>query len=210
MITTALCAACFQSSRAQVLPGIEKDFAAYQKSNLQEKIYVHLNKSLYLTGELMWFKAYCVSGADNKLLGISKVAYVELLNNNHAPVMQTKIALNGGTGNGSLFIPFSLNSGNYLLRAYTNRMKNFAPDYFFERILTIVNPLKSFPAQVRPGGKGYDVQFFPEGGHLVQGLESRVAFKVTGSDGSGQPCTGAIINQQNDTVVHFKTLKFGI
>ncbi|HTD40157.1 MAG TPA: hypothetical protein VK671_06015, partial [Mucilaginibacter sp.] len=56
----------------------------------------------------------------------------------------------------------------------------------------------------------YDVQFFPEGGHLVNGLTSKVAFKITGADGHGLPCTGAIINRRNDTILHFKSLKFGL
>ncbi|HEY4197870.1 MAG TPA: hypothetical protein VGM63_20155, partial [Mucilaginibacter sp.] len=56
----------------------------------------------------------------------------------------------------------------------------------------------------------YDVQFFPEGGHLVKGLDSKVAFKLTGSDGKGADGTGVVIGPQNDTVARFKSLKFGI
>jgi hypothetical protein len=36
--------------------------------------------------------------------------------------------------------PFSLNSGNYLFRAYTNWMKNFPADYYFEKQITILIP----------------------------------------------------------------------
>jgi len=195
---------------AQVLPDLKNKFAAYQKDNLREKLFVHINKSFYLTGEILWFKLYCTEGSTNKLLDLSKVAYVELIDNNHTPVMQTRVALKNGTGNGSFALPFALNDGNYRVRAYTNWMRNFDASGYFENEVTIVNPLKTLPSETKPAKRLYDVQFFPEGGHLVQGLTSRVAFKVTGADGRGLPCTGAVIDQKNDTVGRFSALKFGM
>jgi hypothetical protein len=198
------------SSRAQILTKLQNSFNVYQQNNLQEKIYVHTNKSLYLTGEILWFKIYNAEGSTNKMLNLSKVAYVDLIDNNHTVVMQTKILLKGGIGSGSLYLPVSLTNGNYQLRAYTSWMKNYSADYFFEKKISIVNPLKTPPVQAKLVTAGYDIQFFPEGGHLVSGLISKVAYKITGADGKGLNCTGAIINQQNDTVAHFNTLKFGI
>jgi hypothetical protein len=210
--TLLFCVAYFAalSIDAQVLTKLNNRFAYYQRTNLHEEIFVHINKSFYVAGDILWFKIYNIDGATNKLLNISKVAYVELLDNNHNAVMQAKITLNQGTGNGSLYIPFSLNTGNYQLRAYTSWMKNFGADSFFENLVTIVNPLKSAPISFKPTASAYDIQFFPEGGHLVKNLTSTVAFKLTGADGKGMPCSGAIINQRNDTVVRFRTLKFGL
>ena len=207
----AVSIACFTNNcSAQVLSDVQQNFNAYERSNLHEKLFVHINKSLYLTGEILWFKIYSIDGSTNNMLDLSKVAYVELLDNNHTAVMQTKVALKKGTGDGSLYIPFSLNSGNYQLRAYTNWMKNFGADYFFESQVTIINPLKVPETEAKHTTPDYDVQFFPEGGHLVNGLTSRVAFKITGADGKGISCTGAIIDQRNDTVARFGSLKFGM
>jgi hypothetical protein len=58
--------------------------------------------------------------------------------------------------------------------------------------------------------EAYDVQFFPEGGHLVNGLLSKVAFKATDKNGRGVSFVGAVVNQKNDTVARFYTHKFGI
>lgn len=198
------------SGRAQVLNHLNNQLADYQRNVLQEKLYVHINKGFYLTGNILWFKIYNTDASNNKLLDVSKVAYVELLDNNRNAVMQAKIALKNGTGSGSLYIPFSLNTGNYQLRAYTSWMKNFGAEHFFESIVTIVNPLKTPPIPAKTNAPLCDVQFFPEGGHLVSNISSTVAFKTTGPDGKGQACTGAVINQKNDTVARFKSLKFGI
>lgn len=197
-------------SKAQVLNSLQNKFVRYHRNILREKIYTHTNKNFYLTGEMLWFKLYCVDDSTNISTGISKVAYVELLDNNHIAVMQAKIGLKDGAGNGSLFIPLSLPNGNYLLRTYTSWMKNFGPGAFFEKQLTIVNPLISPATAAAVAAPVYDIRFMPEGGHLVSRLASKVAIKITGPDGKGVDCSGAIINKQNDTVARFKTLKFGI
>lgn len=197
-------------SHAQALTKLQNNFNENGQKNLQEKIYVHINKSFYITGEILWFKIYYAEGSNNQTLDISKVAYVDILDNSHTAVMKTKIALKGGKGNGSLYIPVSLANGHYILRAYTNWMKNFGPDGFFEQQITIINPLKVPAVQAKVTAPVFDVRFFPEGGHLVKGLASKVAYKVTGTDGIGVDCMGAIVDQKNDTVIRFKTLKFGI
>ena len=197
-------------SRGQALIDLNNKLADYERNALREKLYVHINKTAYVTGDILWFKIYNADGSTNKLADISRVAYVELLDNNHIPVMQAKIALKGGTGNGSLYIPFSLNTGNYQLRAYTSWMRNFGAAHFFETQVTIINPLKTPALLAKQIAPLYDVQFFPEGGHLVSGLDNRIAFKVTGADGKGAACTGALIDQKNDTVARFRSLKYGI
>ena len=119
-----------------------------------------------------------MDGIDNKPLNLSKVAYIDVLDNQQNPVMQAKIALKEGSGSGSLFIPVSVKSGNYKFRAYTNWMKNFSPEYYFEEIIRIVNPRLVSDISNRQNSTGYDIQFFPEGGNLVSGIKSKVAFKA--------------------------------
>lgn len=212
-ILTAACITALHSFsvKAQVQPEVKSRFEAYQQKALQEKLYVHTNKSFYLTGEILWFKLYNVEGASNRPFDLSKVAYVEVLSADHTPVMQAKVSLKEGMGSGSIYIPASVANGNYQLRAYTSWMKNFSPEYFFEKSITIVNAQKS-PEEITAGVQvPYDVQFFPEGGHLVKGLSSKMGFKVTGTNGKGvNTVSGAIVDQKNDTVTRFKPLKYGI
>jgi hypothetical protein len=189
---------------------VQNSFNLYAQSALQEKIFVHTDKTVYLAGEILWFKVYCVDGNDHKPLDFSKVVYVDILDNNHTPLIQTKVSLKNGIGDGSLYIPVSINNGNYNLRAYTSWMKNFSPEFYFEKQITLINPLKSPESTTKDNGPVYDVQFFPEGGNLVSGISSKVAFKAVGRDGRGVEVIGAIIDQRNDTVARFKSLKFGM
>src|SRR5450432_1397916 len=149
----------------------------FRVGGLEEKVFVHTDKSFYLAGEIIWFKLYVVDGSRHKPVDLSKLGYVEVLSADQRPVLQGKIALKEGFGDGSFQLPFSLHSGNYTFRAYTHWMKNFSPDHYFEKNITIVNSLKNAApsgtamaagsAADLPGA--YDIQFFPEGGNMVAG-----------------------------------------
>ena len=195
-------------ARAQLLTNLQQNLEQYRQNTLQEKLYVHTDKNYYLTGEILWFKVYDINGGNNAPLNLSNVAYIELLDNNHKAVLQEKIELKNTAGSGSVYIPVSINNGNYKLRAYTNWMKNFSPDYYFEKTITIINPLKSPPA-VNVMADDYNIQLFPEGGNMVNNIAGKVGFKIEGTDAKAS-MRGAIINQQNDTLVRFSPLKFGM
>src|SRR5215204_4702065 len=178
-------------------------------NGLYEKIFVHTDKTVYLAGELIWFKIYQADGYVNEPLDVSKICYVEILSSDRKPVLQAKIGMAAGTGNGSFLIPPSLSSGNYVFRAYTNWMKNFPASDYFEKRITIINSLK------RPNWKPvstslYDFQLFPEGGNLVEGIATKIAFRVADQYGKGVDCEGVVVDQDNDTVTVIRTARFGI
>jgi hypothetical protein len=190
---------------------LAKKLNTYSNHHIQEKIYIHTDRSSYITGETIWFKVYCIEGSTHRAPAISKVAYLELLDADSKAVLQTKIALNeDGTGNGTVFLPASLTSGNYLLRAYTNWMKNAGADLYYHQPITIINPFVNFTPSPSVSEAKYDVQFFPEGGNLVNGLESVVGFRAVDQSGKGIEFNGVIINEKNDTITTFSPLKFGI
>lgn len=55
-----------------------------------------------------------------------------------------------------------------------------------------------------------DVQFFPEGGQMVNGMVSTVGFKAVNGTGLGQDVTGSVHDQTGKKVVDLKTLKYGM
>ncbi|HEX9509390.1 MAG TPA: hypothetical protein VF939_02830 [Puia sp.] len=189
---------------------LREQFLAYQKNAFQEKIYVHTDKTVYLAGEVMWYKVYNVDGYVHKPLDLEKITYVEIIGRDQKAILQAKIAMSAGSGNGFFAIPPFLPSGQYLLRAYTNYMKNFAPDFYFEQLVTIINTLNSTIVADTVARKKYAIQFFPEGGDLVMGLTTKIGFKVTDQEGKGVPCRGSIVNSMKDTVARFTTFHAGM
>lgn len=211
ILLTTILLICFSCDCcAQVLDDLKEQFQQFSQNNFQEKLFMHTDKSVYLAGEILWFKIYDVEGIHHTPFNLTKVAYIEIVDNSHRAVLQLKVSMKDGKGNGSFYLPFSTNSGNYKIRAYTSWMKNYSADYYFEKGITIINTLKSPVTTPAAGAEQYDVQFFPEGGNLVNGITSKVAFRVVGKDGKGIDYKGAIVNGRNDTLTRFTPLKFGI
>ncbi len=200
------------AAQSQTSSKLEEKFNRYAEHALQEKLYMHVDRSFYLAGDILWCKLYVVDASLHQPLDISKVAYVEVLDENNTPALQAKIHLQNGKGNGSLSLPVSIKSGNYKIRAYTNWMKNAGADYFFEKMITIVNTQKTReqPTPIIQTNTTPDIRFFPEGGNLVSGIHSRIACKVQGGDGKGLAFTGKIIDENNQTVAGFQSLRFGM
>jgi len=195
--------------QAQSTDSIRLKFEKFRTNNLQEKIYVHTDRSSYLVGETIWFKVYLTDASLHKPLSLSSVVYVEIVTASQEIVMQTKISMVGGHGTGSIYLPSTINSNNYIIRAYTNWMKNTDAAFYFQKTITILNTFKSLessPVEV----PAPDVQFFPEGGNLIDGVKSKVAFRAINNSGKGIDFTGYLLNEKQDTLTTFTPLKFGI
>lgn len=197
------------NAQSEILDSIKTRFTGFAEKSFQEKIFLHVDKSFFIAGDILWFKAYVVDGSSHKPADLSKVAYVEILDSLQNSVLQAKISIQKGFGNGSFILPASLNSGNYKIRAYTNWMKNFSPEFYFEEFISIINYGKSLPNNVFEKSFTPDIQFFPEGGNLVENLSSKVAFKITAADKMVLQFNGCIIDQNNDTIVRFQPYREG-
>ncbi|WP_276497566.1 hypothetical protein [Pontibacter litorisediminis] len=208
-----LCLACVGAATAQTTPfnSITQDFDLYRKKALQEKLFLHIDRPVYACGETMWFKLYNVDGTLHRPLDLSKVAYVEVVDAASKPVLQAKVALKAGTGNGAFTLPATLASGNYTVRAYTNWMKNFSPDFYFEQPVSIINTFRQLETPAAPAAPAYAAQFFPEGGNMVAGVVNKIAFQVVNErTGKGASFKGELHDQHGYTVATFEPYKFGM
>jgi hypothetical protein len=177
---------------------------------LKEKVYVHTDRSFYLTGDVIWFKAYVVNAANSQFSSLSKVLYVEVINNLNQPVLQGKIDIEKGSGNGSFYLPFTVSSGNYVIRAYTNWMKNFSAETYFQKEISIANTSQDIPANSATATQNFTADFFPEGGNLVSGIKSVIGYKITGVNNEGVSFEGFLIDENKDTITRFQPFKFGM
>ncbi len=147
----------------------------------QEKLYLHFDKEAYNPGETIWFKAYLYSG----LLPspYSKTVYFELTDRT-GKVIERKVAPVFSGGAAAAFdIPGDIRESMLYVRAYTAWMLNFDSSFLYAREIPLLNVTNPNPApQVK---EAFILEFFPEGGDLVENLESRVAFK--GRDARGLP-----------------------
>ncbi|TCD13026.1 TonB-dependent receptor [Pedobacter frigidisoli] len=70
---------------------------------------------------------------------MSKILYVELINEKDSLKKLIKLPLMSGITWGDIKLTDSLSEGNYRIRAYTNYMRNFGTDFFFDKTIKIGN-----------------------------------------------------------------------
>jgi len=167
------------------------------EKNPVEKIHIHTNQPFYMAYDTLWFKAYVINTNLNRPSDVSKSLTVDLIDLEGKIIRQAKVKLNVGLADGYLNLSDSLKTGRYILRAYTNLMKNFGPDFYYQRSLMIQNK----PDENQNLSKGtINITFFPEGGDLVTGLKSKVGFKAIGINGLGINLTGKIVDDKGKTI----------
>ncbi|MEN2399756.1 hypothetical protein GKZ90_0008200 [Flavobacterium sp. MC2016-06] len=116
--------------------------SAQPNITLDETVFVHSNATTFVSGETLLYKIYCLKSSDKTLSTISKVAYIELVDENKKTVFKNKIILENGNGQGDYFVPTTLKTGNYKLIGYTTWMLNKPVSELFQTDITIINPYK--------------------------------------------------------------------
>ncbi|MBU1822231.1 MAG: TonB-dependent receptor plug domain-containing protein [Bacteroidetes bacterium] len=185
----------------QLVSKLEK----YNQTHPQEKAYLHTDKPYYVAGEKLWFKTYLVEGMTNRPDTVSIPLYVDLIDNAEGKLIDRRIIkLEGGFGHGDFTLPDSLLAGFYRLRAYTNWMRNFDESQYFIKDFQVYS-IEQDSLTDKLYSAAIDFQFFPEGGNLIAGLDTRIAFKATDGAGKGLAISGEIIASTGDTVQRFKS-----
>ncbi|MES2808990.1 MAG: carboxypeptidase regulatory-like domain-containing protein [Bacteroidota bacterium] len=278
-----------------------------------EKVYVHFDKPYYAAGDTIWFKAYLTSDmlatedmTKNRHLPsqISKIVYVDILTAKDSLVQSLKLPVSDGVAAGDILLYKNIyKQGNYHIRAYTNWMRNFDAEYFFNKTIpigtlvdrtvfstiTMAGQFKDDKIKVdavihyyTADGRDYagrkvswkvqnsefednlgkgkgttdskgnltvsfntsksaalstamlitgieinnnttinsyplknvaspiDVQFFPEGGDMVSGVKSKIAFKAVKADGLGADFKGTITDNSNAVVANIAPQHLGM
>lgn len=173
------------------LPVLIKKMQVWKEQYPQEKVFLHADRGSYSIGESIWLKAWCT--LDGQPSFLSKILYVDLVNNQNGEVVSKKMLRLDqlGSAHAVLDINKDWNSGNYTLRAYTLWMQNF-PAFIHQKSIYIYG--KDFRKTNSPIPNTIHLQFFPEGGELITGVTNYLAFKATNNQGLPVPFNGTLQN----------------
>jgi len=200
----------------------------FSKNLPQEKVYLHFDNSTYYQGDDIWFSCYLVASGFHKTSTLSQTLYVELLNPGGEVIDKQTLKVENGKCHGK----FTLNklpfySGFYEVRAYTKYMLNFGAETIFSRTFAV------YDKPTKPGAyeekklmkygwglypllrktpvkeKAVTLKFYPEGGNLVVGVTSQVAFEATDAYGNPIEVSGEVVGENKETIVRFKSLHDG-
>jgi hypothetical protein len=187
-----------------------------------EKVYLHLDRSYYATGDDIWFKAYLVNAQSNAPINTSNNLYVELIDPSATIISRKVIRIDSAIGVGDFQLGDSIAAGTYRIRAYTNWMRNFGSHFVFEKEIQVTNIAEvnrnTYAAAKPPTSNkkvvstaaAYKIQFLPESGSMVEDVPTIVAFKAEDANGHGVEASGMIVSEKGDTVARFKTSYLGM
>ena len=153
----------------------------YYYSGIQ-KIFLHLNKDVYITGENVLFKGYLVNAA-NKPDTLCKIIYIELLNSANQKISKFSVNVFNGVCNSYFVLPDTLATGYYYVKAFTNQMRNFDNDYYFSTKIIIANQadeqLEKLITDNYVNTDSSKILFYTQNDNLIYGLENSILFKIT-------------------------------
>jgi len=254
----------------------------------QEKLYLHLDRTYFFQGEVVWMKAYLTDAYLQPPVTGTRYIYVDLINPLNSIVRRVMIVPEENLFYGNLPLPDDLAEGVYTLRAYTRYMENMGEDAYFRKTIRVKSILASqirphytynydknnkkinidlyytsglTETKIKPDKLGirnhrglmqnvrvdrdtiahfsydlplkqrvcyveadnfkhfiplpdeaddYHISFFPEGGYLLSGTPTRVAFKAVNSAGLSEEITGTVYNGKGEPVTSVKTVHAGM
>ncbi len=191
----------------------------------REKAYLHFDNTSYYLGDTIWFKAYVTLADQPVYSAISKPLYVELVDQAGHVADKQIIKLTKGEGTGQFVLPKTMFSGYYEVRAYTRWMLGFSEPQYFSRTFpiykmtqgdqlerNITNYTLSESMEQRPfmTKDKLSLRFFPEGGQLVEGVESKIAFKAESNRAGDIQLSGAVYSKEGTELAKIETLHDGM
>lgn len=141
LLSILMCACCLLETGAALCKSVVS----------QEKIYIQTDKPYYLQGDTVWMKGYLVNAESHRECDVlSRFIYVELINENQQVVLRKKMMEEEGCFRNFFALQDDVPEGKYMLRAYTNFMRNADEEYFFTRQLSVMQRSNSLlSVQVR-------------------------------------------------------------
>src|SRR5450432_1723351 len=180
---------------------IDSSLVIYNNRFPQEKLHIHFDKDTYLPGETVWMKAYLLKGA--RPSDLSKNIYFDWTDADGRLLLHSISPLKEGVASSYFKIPAWVKNGVVHVKAYTQWMLNFDNDFLFNKDIPVL----------MPAGEGNSVpekmvstlNLFPEGGDLINGVSSQVAFEALNNHGGPVQISGAIFNANHVFVDSFYT-----
>ena len=203
---------CFVQSFSQneVQDSIIDSYKVYA-NNLREVAYAHLNKSVFVKGETLAFTAYVFVKGEKKPSQLTSNLYCTISDENGKTIKSKMLLVTNGMSHGSFYVDSLFTSGNYTFKAYTNWMKNFDEQNFYIQSIKVIDPENENEIIPKVISSNLDVQFLPEGGHLLANTENTIGVVIKDSLGFGVPFVeGKLLNSKNEILNVFKTNLLGI
>ena len=187
---------------------IPQILVAYYQKFPGEKLYIQTDETFYVTGQDIWYKVYGLMYDEPTKL--SKVVYLQLADDKGKVMLLQKLPMPEGSAAGNIPLPADIKSGVYQLCGFTNWMLNFNGSTVFNKTIYIHNVEDTGVPAVAAASNKFNINFYPEGGYLVDTNLCNIAFKAVSDDGLPATVYGEVKDKNNKTIAAIRTLHNGM
>lgn len=188
---------------------LQKDITSYF-SLTREVVYLQLNKSTLLQGEQLGFSAYVVNKKNLEPSIYTTNLYVQIKNVGEEVVKEEVLLVENGVASSVIDIDSTFKSGEYVITAFTNWMKNFKESNDFSEKIQVLEFNTSNPGTGEAKNQ-IDVQLLGESGHLLHNITNNVGVVVKDDLGYGLSNAKVLVkNSSKETVGEISLNQFGI
>ncbi|PHS10069.1 MAG: hypothetical protein COA88_03330 [Kordia sp.] len=169
----------------------------YLNNSLQEKYFLHTNKTVYFPGEHIWFKAYVVYDIEDTPYYKTTNLHVNLYNSEKKLINNQLFFVENGITSGSIKLPENTIAGKYYIELTTQWNKNFKNLNITQiKVLSSESNIsKTFVEKHETKSKNdLNIQFFPESNVLLEGAENLILFKTNITNTDSITIKGKIID----------------
>jgi hypothetical protein len=178
------------------LSQLEARYNEYKKKFPYMIVNLHFNQPAYIPGDTIFFSARYMHENFQPVMGTHLIR-LDVISESGVTVQRIRFKVINGKGYNQLALKKDLREGVYRLVAYSDWMRNFGTDSFFQHDIRI---LSTGRLSIANNGNSKEYNFFPEGTTLIQGIENTVIVigmpdsKLIIQDDEGTTITNVSIN----------------
>ncbi|MBL0358488.1 MAG: hypothetical protein IPP72_17230 [Chitinophagaceae bacterium] len=173
----------------------QSNFDTDKFSNLK----LHIDKTYFLPGESVFFKAYFVSADTTQNFSCT----VSLIDENGKRLQSKQLALISKMGSSFFILPDIDAAKFYSIQYYLDTKGDpvIYSKHIVASIATAANATNAIGASA--------ATFYPEAANVVAALPRVIYFKIAGFPATAFPLQGAVTNTAGDTLIYFTTTNTG-
>src|SRR5258708_31335265 len=199
-LTLLICASClFGTSVFGQSP--DSALTVYNSKFPQEKLHIHFDKDTYLPGETIWMKSYLIS--EGRPSGVSKNLYFDWTDIDGRLLLHSVSPITEGGASSYFKIPAWVKNGVIHVKAYTQWMLNFDNVFLYNKDIPVLMPIEGADPVAEKNQT--TINFFPEGGDLINGVSSILAFEALNQHNKPVSLQGVLKNSNNTVIDSFST-----
>ncbi|NQU32287.1 MAG: hypothetical protein HQ521_03550, partial [Bacteroidetes bacterium] len=163
-----------------------------------QKLYLDTDREFYFLDETIWFSFYLLNGQTHIPISGDQNLHVDLIDSSGKLVVSEMYPIYDGFSKGNIQLNKDINPGSFIIRAYTNYLRNFGEESFFYKPVTIDCTKNLFELQNKIQTeliKNQDqikIDFLPEGGIILENTSNIIGVKITDNNGKGINTSGVI------------------